>query len=169
MEIRVPGPDDWAAVRDLRLAALQDTPLAFGSTYELEAPRTESDWRGWLSRTDGERYVAYDDEGAVGLAAVYLRVEPEGLVPEIVSMWVHPRGRGQGVGRALVDMASRWVAARGYDEVRIMVTYENTAALGFYERLGFTQTGFEQPVPHDDTRMELEMSRPVASTDGRVR
>ena len=54
-----------------------------------------------------------------------------------------------------------WVAQHGFDEVRLMVAAENQSAERFYEQLGFTRTGYTQPLPHDDSRDEHEMSRPV--------
>ena len=40
---------DEPTLRRLRLAAMTDSPEAFGSTYEREAARTVEDWARWLS------------------------------------------------------------------------------------------------------------------------
>jgi ribosomal protein S18 acetylase RimI-like enzyme len=164
VDIRTARPDDWELFSGLRLDALKDAPLAFGSTYESEAHRTEDEWRDWLGRADGARLIAYVDDEPAGIAAVYLRQEERddpGPVPELVSMWVHPGHRKSGVGRALVDEVVAWVAQHGFDEVRLMVAAENDAAERFYERIGFSRTDYSQPLPHDETRTEHEMTRPV--------
>lgn len=166
VDVRSVRPDDWQLWSELRLAALRDAPLAFGSSYEREAGRTEEEWRGWLGRDDGARYLALVDDEAAGIAGVYLRQDADGPVPELISMWVHPDRRGSGVGRVLVDAVADWVAGRGFGEVRLMVATENSAAAAFYERLGFAANGYQQPFPHDPSRTELEMARATAVPAG---
>ena len=53
--VRAVSPDDWETMRDIRLAALQEAPSAFGSTYAREAAFTEGQWRGRFS----DRSVAF--------------------------------------------------------------------------------------------------------------
>jgi len=45
IEIRQIGPDDWKLLRATRLAALQDAPEAFESTYEGSLAFGEDEWR----------------------------------------------------------------------------------------------------------------------------
>jgi ribosomal protein S18 acetylase RimI-like enzyme len=45
--------------------------------------------------------------------------------------------RGTGLGRALMDGAEAWLAARGVVKVQLMVRQTNTAVTGFYDRLGY--------------------------------
>jgi GNAT superfamily N-acetyltransferase len=47
VDVRPLNGDEWQLKRDLRLAALQDSPAAFASTYAREAHRAESEWRDW--------------------------------------------------------------------------------------------------------------------------
>ena len=50
---------------------------------------------------------------------------------------VDPTTRGNGYGRALVREAEVRLAARGCPKVNLQVRDTNTAALAFYERLGY--------------------------------
>jgi hypothetical protein len=60
--VRETEVDDWAAMRDIRLAALQDAPDAFAATYHQEASFTEAQWRARIDR--GGSFLAYVPESA---------------------------------------------------------------------------------------------------------
>jgi ribosomal protein S18 acetylase RimI-like enzyme len=148
--------DEWELLRDVRLAALREAPYAFGSSYAREASFTEEQWRERLS----SRSVTFfaDVPGAAepaGIAGVY---EEDGMA-DLVSMWVRPSARGLGVGAALVTAAADWAKARDHDSLYLWVTETNPAALGLYQRCGFTPTGERQPLPSDPTLPEIRMRR----------
>lgn len=46
--------------------------------------------------------------------------------------------RGAGLGRALMVAAEAWLVAQGAPKVQLMVRTTNTAVLGFYAALGYT-------------------------------
>ena len=89
----------------MRLRALQDTPLAFGSTYEGEVRLTDEEWKTRAARCSGERNVGFlarcDGEDA-GLALCFVDAE-DPAVGQLISMWVAPEARRSGVGRMLID------------------------------------------------------------------
>jgi hypothetical protein len=78
--------DDWEIVRDVRLAALQEAPYAFGSTYARERDFDEETWRGRLSNPDGPTFLAFDGDTAVGIDGVHTEDGDRILV----AMWVAP-------------------------------------------------------------------------------
>ncbi len=59
----------------------------------------------------------------------------------VVSMWVAPDVRREGVGRRLIDAVVEWAQSRKMREVKLMVTSVNHGAIAFYERMGFGMTG----------------------------
>jgi GNAT superfamily N-acetyltransferase len=112
------GPEEWRIYRDVRLAALLDAPHAFGSTLEDERRVTPAGWRRRLA--DRAQYVARLDDEVVGTAGGVTTARGGGA--ELVSMWVHPTARGQGVGDGLVATVLAWAAGRGCDQVRLWVS-----------------------------------------------
>jgi ribosomal protein S18 acetylase RimI-like enzyme len=157
-DVRRVTPDDWAELRDVRLAALADAPSAFASTYEREVAFDEAEWRRrivaspwWLARTG---------DGPVGLVAGY-RTDDDGALRHLVSMWVHPTARGTGVATALVSAVCAWAVADGGRVVSLWVADGNDRARRFYERAGFTGTAERQPLPSNpqvgEERMELRL------------
>ena len=64
-------------------------------------------------------------------------------------MYVRPRGRGRGVGEALVAAVIGWAADRRATSVHLWVTETNAPARALYQRCGFALTGERQPLPSD--------------------
>ena len=89
------GADDWATLRDVRLAALADSPGAFWSQLADEALFGREDWASFLRA--GAWFVARDDAGAVGLAAGL--PSPDGAQAELIAMWVAPPPGAAGSAR----------------------------------------------------------------------
>ena len=161
--VRQTTEDDWATWRDLRLRALQDTPSAFGSTYEREAAFTEADWRGRAGALSsaapddsaGPSLLAFVDGVAVGMGGGY-RDLPGWL--HVVAMWTDPAWRSHGAGRAVLEHLVAWSAAEGL-RVHLDVETTNAGARRLYERLGFVATGETRPLrdgsPYRVERMVL--------------
>ena len=146
------SPEDWRAWRDLRLEALQDTPIGFARSYEETVGWTEEQWQELLSRPGGWWLVpgramaaAYEDDGRCWFISVY----------------VAPASRGRGLLDRLVEAASAWAREHGHDELVLEVHEDNARAQAAYARLGFAATGERRPYPLDPSRDELVMVLPV--------
>ncbi len=159
--VRRVRPDEAETLRGVRLAALADSPSAFGSTYAGEMLLTTEDWagraRGASIGSERAMFLAVADEDVVGLAGGY-RPGPAPEVVELVSMWTDPSVRRAGVGRRLVTAVLEWAAATGATEVQLWVTRGNTAAEVLYRSMGFAETGDHQPLPSDPCRDETRMT-----------
>jgi ribosomal protein S18 acetylase RimI-like enzyme len=154
IKIRRAAVEDWQAVRDIRLAALQEAPFAFGSTYARERDFDEATWKGRLSNADSPTFIAYDEDGPVGIDGLY----SEGDDYHLVAMWVAPAARQQGVAAALTTAAIEWARHRGAPRVTLGVAENNEAARRVYERLGFRLTGNSEPLHSDPSRQTIEMA-----------
>jgi len=160
IELRVLTPDDWPIWRDLRLAALAEAPHAFGSRladWQGDGDRSER-WRARLDIPGSYNLVAVIDGRPVGMASGVL-TDDRGVV-ELISMWVHPIARGQGVGDQLVGAVERWAARHvGAHVVRLAVTEGNEAAAALYRRNGFERTGDLGDLMPDGVRREQIMAK----------
>lgn len=149
--------------KSVRLRALQDSPLAFGSTYAKESALSDSDWEGRAVKWNNGRsagFVAMDGQTPCGLVAVLLD-EQEKTHAQLVSMWVAPTHRRLGTGQLLVSKVISWCIEKRVNLLKLSVTSNNDVATRFYERLGFARTGRTEPYPNDPALLEYEMSRPL--------
>jgi len=159
--VRAVNVEEWRVLRDIRLAALRDAPTAFGSSYAEEVTRSEERWRDWAA--GGSLFFAYLPEVSTaeptGLAGGYVKGPGRA---QLVSMWVHPKARGRGVGEALIARVTEWASGQaGITSLNLWVTESNKPARRLYERCGFALTGERQPLPSDPALDEVVMSRPL--------
>lgn len=132
---------DVADYRAIRLAALQDSPDAFGSTYEAEAGLSMEAFAERLATTTV--LAAYAGAGIVGMVGfkrqTIAKLAHKGFV---WGFYVAPEARGQGVGTALVERIV--AAATGVvTQLTLSVVQGNDAALALYARCGFATYGIE--------------------------
>jgi GNAT superfamily N-acetyltransferase len=148
--------EDWERVRDVRVRALADAPFAYGSRLEEEQDRPESFWRARLKRQAAATFLAIDGHETVGLVRTFVAPE-DATSAELVSMWVAPHARGEGVGRQLVAAVVEWARHHGATSVQLWVTETNAAARRLYESGGFVLSGGRQTLPSDPLLSEVAM------------
>jgi ribosomal protein S18 acetylase RimI-like enzyme len=148
--------DDADVLRAVRLRALADAPLAFGSTHAREAAHPPEHWAGWATggASGGEQAFFFahttDDGPPVGLASGAIRRGEDPATAHLYAMWVAPDARGSGAAAALVEAVATWAAEAGAARVLTSVTLGNDAALRLYLRAGFADTGDREPLGHSD-------------------
>ena len=176
---------EWRAVRDLRLAALQDevAHLAFLETHADALARPESFWRERALGSSAEagveatarQFVAVEEAGHfVGTAVAVLERVGDADVfgqeitrpaAQLVGVYVKPSHRGRGLIEELTQACSTWIGERGVSTVRLFVHSGNRRARRVYERLGFTLTGVSVRAAQG---CELEMEQRISPWDDQV-
>ena len=154
----------WRTYRDVRLAALIDSPRAFWVQYADAAQRTDDWWRERCATT-GPTWLALDGGRPVGTVGLWHTDDqpPDEVV--LVGMWVATVARGTDVATQLVGTALTSAAASGWRRVVLDVAHENARARAFYARMGFRPTGEVGVMPWDSTVTEetLALDLPVGS------
>ncbi|MGP9539677.1 GNAT family N-acetyltransferase [Brachybacterium sp. AOP43-C2-M15] len=143
------GPEDWVSHRDLRLAMLRADPDAFWARADEIAAWDEQRCR---SDAAGPRLHLQARRGGEVLGGIGLL--PEGYTPQVpipedcvhlVSMWVRPTSRGQGISDRLLDAAAELALELGRPRLLLDVDARNLPAQRFYGRRGFRPTGVTDP------------------------
>ena len=138
MEIMRLRPGAEARLRTIRLQALQDEPDAFGSTAAEVAARPLESWSQQLSGL--ATFVAVVEGRDVGLA----RFAPDEECAEtgwLISMWVSPENRREGIGSTLIDAVVEFASSKGVARLALDVGDHNTSAISLYASKGFEATG----------------------------
>ena len=65
----------------------------------------------------------------------------------LISMWVAPEVRGQGVGEALIDAVLGWARVGGARRLLLDVGDHNQPAIALYARKGFEPNGTTSSYP----------------------
>jgi GNAT superfamily N-acetyltransferase len=137
-------------LRDLRLGALRDAPMAFGSTLAREEAYESEQWERWAADSArGERQAVFVAEPAAGMASGVIDDDDPGLA-HLYAMWVAPHARGTGAGRALVEAVIAWATERGAARLTTSVTEGNAVGAALYSAAGFADTGRREPLGHSD-------------------
>ncbi len=166
VRVRPLTPPDGPLYRELRLAALQDSPSAFASSYEEEEPRPPEHFSERLAGKDQSRvFGAFLDERLVGMVGLYWQPRPKlRHKAHVWGVFVRAEARGQGCGRALfaalIDYAQ---SLEGVRYLHLGVSVGNVSATRLYEAFGFETYGVE-PVAlvvegedFDEALMALEL------------
>ncbi|QTE28142.1 GNAT family N-acetyltransferase [Pengzhenrongella sicca] len=143
----------WREVRAVRLAALADSPSAFGSSLQRERQYDEARWREWA--TSAAVFVASSRGEPAGLAAGVPGDTADARM--LVAVWVHPAWRGGGAASRLVRGVEAWARDDGAARMQLWLTDDNTRARRLYAAHGYVDTDRVAPLPRDPDRSQHEM------------
>ena len=140
--VRVLDEQDWPLYREIRLAALQESPGVFGDRHYHEAAADHTYWRSQLAAA--RRIVAESDGTPCGVVSVGTFDQEPGSV-ELFGLWVDPTARATGVAGRLVDTAATLAAVEGATQMYSWAGTENGPAIGFATGFGFRITSHRRP------------------------
>lgn len=133
-----------ALQKETRLAALLDTPTAFGVSYQTAITNSEEQWKQRASSETCPRFwLAFNDDKAIGMIGAGVdQTERYNLI----AMWVEPESRNLGVAESLVNAVKSDAILSGYKQVFLDVSQDNVKASRFYKKHGFVFIGEEKPL-----------------------
>ncbi|RJQ73720.1 GNAT family N-acetyltransferase [Pseudonocardiaceae bacterium YIM PH 21723] len=167
--------EDGQRLKELRLEALKDTPLAFAEHYAEAAQLPDDHWDQRVVRfcqPDRVLLVSDDEDGRwTGMIGAFTeavwQTKPDELHPPVEAPWtmlysvyVRPEHRASGVADELMAAALDWSKDHG-GHVILQVLEDNQRAIRFYQRHGFQLTDARSPYPLDPDYSEVYMIRPT--------
>lgn len=144
LEIQRLSIDEALRLRHIRLRALADAPDAFGSTYAEVSTHPLEIWQQQLQEI--VTFVAIHDGKDVGLVRCASDEQHQDTA-WLISMWVAPEARGQGVGNALIDAVIECARSGGASRLLLDVGDHNQQAIALYARKGFKPNGKTGSLP----------------------
>jgi GNAT superfamily N-acetyltransferase len=174
-QVRRVRAGEWQRLRELRLAALADSPSAFLATWSEEAAFAEDVWKARAADGEAgdERVTFVTEDGgewlglATGLASVTIMQRLGHAIADggavLVGMFVVPHARRRGVGRALVEAVAAWARAGSAPALHLWVTATNAGAIELYRRCGFRTLPPAPARPGEAARQEICMTRDLVA------
>lgn len=134
--IRLIGPDDNAAIRDIILETLIEHG-ATGGGFASGDQDTRQMYQAFQAA--GRRYFIIDHGGRVMGGAGIAPLPGEPGTCELVKMYFRPEIRGLGLGKRLLMLCLEEAVKAGYERIYLETIVNMHAARGLYEHLGFKQ------------------------------
>jgi ribosomal protein S18 acetylase RimI-like enzyme len=159
IEIVTATVNDFDRLRALRLAALKDTPDAFGAKYEDEAEKPISDWQNRLKNTNWCFVVA--DGVDIGLLAVDRAEKDRNSDCWLSSWWIRDEFRGSGIPKLMLNWLEQLCIEKKWEKIGLGVWPDNLRAISAYKKLGFTEAEKLLPSRSIPGLMYLAMYRNV--------
>lgn len=146
VQFRTAGPEDIPVIQQI---AYETWPVTFGPVmprqqidYMLALIYNENALRDQM-QAKGHQFILVVQEGhPLGFTSYETRYNPE---PQLMihKLYLLPASQGLRIGTRLLQ----WLAGTARDQhlsiLRLKVYFENTRAIAFYEKNGFTKTGTE--------------------------
>lgn len=160
--IRILGPADALAWRDLRIEMLREAPEAFHADLDEAEGWTEEQWRRSVHDLPDARFGLFRAGALVG-SACFFREKGVKLAHKgwMVAVYVAPSMRGQGWGRQLVCA----VVEHARQHVDVLLTGASRDGAPVYRAEGFETYGIERDASRvngksiDDELMAIHFRR----------
>jgi ribosomal protein S18 acetylase RimI-like enzyme len=136
---------DAERFRELRLHALQDSPIAFPVDYTATANHPMSFWENRLKVDEtGTIFFAEHANQFIGMMGIRRGESPKTKHSATIwGVYVRPEWRGLHIAESLIQACIAWAEANDVNIVKLGVTVASASAVRFYQRCGFIIYGTE--------------------------
>jgi len=130
--------------KKVTVSRFKRSPDAFSSTLKQAEKYKQSDWKKGIQETS--TFIAVKDGVDQGLVrCAEDRSDPSSLF--LISMWVAPNARRNGLSEKLIVAAVGWAQQRGIDQLFLDVADENFSAIALYDKWKFEPNGVIGTLP----------------------
>lgn len=140
MQITQLPPTRWQDYKKLRLEAIQDSPQSFLSTVEETEAETDQSWQDKIANMF---FALNEADQLVGMAGTYSENKDKlRHVANVVSVYVAPAYRRQGVGKQLLlAVLAHLQSQPQVKKIQLGVITTQQEAYRLYESVGFKRVG----------------------------
>lgn len=138
--------EEWEEIKQIRLAALRDTPQFFAGTLEQALQKTEEDWKSHTNNPKNCVFGLFDGEAVIGCTGVFTsRENPEHCVFGFT--YLKPEYRGQGLSKLMYEARIDWAKNQLHLKKALIGHREsNETSKRAMVRHGFQRVGVEDTV-----------------------
>jgi RimJ/RimL family protein N-acetyltransferase len=144
--IREANLADATNFRELRLEALQNSPIAFSADYQKSFNHPAKYWEDLLTPHPDEStmFIGEFDGKLIAMTGVMRGNAPKTRHSAWVwGVYVTPKWRGLHIAEEIINSCIDWAKARNVGLVKLGVAAVNQPAIRCYERCGFKIYGTE--------------------------
>jgi RimJ/RimL family protein N-acetyltransferase len=143
--IREATVSDADLFRELRLDAIQDSPIAFPADYTINVNHPMSFWEDRLKTDEtGTIFFAEHENGLIGMTGIRRGESPKTRHSATIwGVYVRPEWRGLRIADSLIEACIGWAKSKEVIILKLGVTAASTSAVRCYQRCGFIIYGTE--------------------------
>lgn len=144
--IREASPADAMQFRNLRLEALQSSPIAFSADYQKNLNYPTKYWQDRLTveKDEATIFIAEHEQNFIGMTGVERSGSPKTRHSAwIWGVYVNADWRGMRIADEIIHSCLDWAKARNVVIAKLGVAAVNTSAIRCYERCCFKMYGTE--------------------------
>ena len=144
--IREANSADAVRFRQLRLEALQDSPIAFTADYLKNFNHPIKYWEDMLSPHPDEStiFIGEYEGNLIGMTGIARANSPKTRhAAWLWGVYISPSWRGMRIGEEIIRTCLAWAKERNIVLAKVGVTAVNTPAIRCYKRCGFKTYGTE--------------------------
>ncbi|MFM9014860.1 MAG: GNAT family N-acetyltransferase [Candidatus Nanopelagicus sp.] len=163
IKLNLATESDYLRVKQLRLAALKDSPNSFGAKYEVLKDRPDYYWQQVLKASS---WCLVSADGVdIGLLAVDRADKDRNSDCWVSGWWISQSHRGQGISKLMAQWVYELCRKNGWEKIGLGVWPDNKAAIAVYLKLGFIAADTLMPSRSIPGLMYLPMYKSIGGGD----
>ena len=147
IEIKKALPKDWKTIQKLNnFVFINDKD--HDDDLDLDWPFSKQGIKYYKDLATGKYghcLIVYSGNNAVGYIAIAIKEfgYRKSKYVEIENMGVDPKFRSKGIGKKLLDSATKWAKTKGATKLYVSAYWRNKRAINFYKNNKFYEIGLE--------------------------